>query len=156
MGLFGPEKITLMLEKYNYAPGDTIKGNVTLNLKKPTKARKMEVSFLGTRKEKTRNSKGQTSYRTTEVFNFTMPLGPEKEYQNESFPIEIKIPSDVVQQCKAPSTPELDGTLGKVVAVGSALSGNRYYPVEWMVRAQLDVPMKFDVKKTQKIILSES
>ena len=155
MGLFGPDKITMMLEKYNYAPGDTIKGTVTLNLKKPTKARKMEVSFIGQRREKYRDHQGRTSYRTTDVFDFTMPLGPEKEYQNESFPIEIKIPSDIIQQCKPPSTPELDGTLGKVVAVGAALSGTRYYPVEWMVRAQLDVPMKLDVKKTQKIILSE-
>jgi len=156
MGLFGKEKITMMLEKYNFNPGDTIKGKVSLNLKKPLKARKMEVSFIGQRKEKYRNSQGRTSYRNTKVFDFTMPLGPEKDYQNDSFNIEIKIPSDILQQCRAPSTPELDGTLGKVVAVGTALSGNRYYPVEWMVCAQLDVPMKLDVKKTQKIMLSES
>jgi hypothetical protein len=31
MGLFGGEKITLMLEKNNYAPGETIKGIVILN-----------------------------------------------------------------------------------------------------------------------------
>jgi len=146
----------MTLEKYNFVPGDVIKGTVNLNLKKPTKARKMEVKFLGQRKEKCRNSQGKTSYKTTNVFDFSMPLGPEKDYQKESFNFEIKIPSDVIQQCRAPSTPELDGALGKVVAVGSALSGNRYYPVEWMVHAQLDVPMKLDVKKTQKIMLSES
>jgi len=156
MGLFGKEKITMTLEKYNFAPGDSIKGTVTLSLKKPIKARKMEVSFLGTRKERCRDSRGRQTYRTTEVFDFTMPLGPEKDYQNETFNFEIKIPNDVLQQTRPPATPELDGTLGKVVAVGAALSGSRYYPVEWMVRAQLDIPMKFDVKKTQKIILSES
>jgi hypothetical protein len=90
MGLFGEEKISLMLEKYNYAPGEIIKGTVTLNLKKPLKARKMEVSFLGQRKERYQDSKG-THYRTTNVFSFSMPLGPEKEYQNESFNFEIKI-----------------------------------------------------------------
>jgi len=155
MGLFGPDKITMLLEKYNFAPGDIIKGTINLNLKKPIKARKMQVSFIGQRKERYRDNDG-TNYRTVDVFNFSMPLGQEKEYHKESFNFEIKIPQDVLQQCRAPNTPELEGTLGKVVAVGSALSGNRYYPIEWMVRAQLDVPMKFDVKKTQKIMLSES
>ena len=116
----------------------------------------MEAKFIGQRKEKYRDHQGRTSYRTTDVFDFSMHLGPEKDYQKESFNFEIKIPSDVIQQCRAPITPELGGTLGKVVAVGSALSGNRYYPVEWMVHAQLDVPMKLDVKKSRKIMLSES
>ena len=155
MGLFGPDKITMNLEKYDYKPGETIKGTIKLNLKKPISARKMEVSFIGKRKEQYRDSNGKHT-KTTKVFNFTMPLGYEKEYQKENFDFEIKIPSDVVKQTKAPNTPELDGNLGKLVAVGTAFAGNRYYPVEWMVHAQLDVPLKFDVKKTQKIILSES
>ena len=156
MGLFGPDKITMMLDKYNFAPGDTIKGTITLNLKKPTKARKMEVSFIGQRKEKYRDRKGTTHYKTTNVFNFTMPLGPEKEYQKESFPFEIKIPNDLLQQTRAPNTPQLDGALGKAVAVGSVLAGQRYYPIEWLVYANLDVPMKLDINKSQKIMLSES
>ena len=36
----------------------------------------------------------------------------------------------------------------------SILSGQRIYPVEWFVKSQLDVPMMFDVKKEQKIIIS--
>lgn len=156
MGLFGGEKITVALEKYNFKPGDIIKGNVKLNLKKPIKARKMQVSFIGSRKERYRDSRDKTSYRRSNVFDFTLPLGPEKEYQNEKFDFEIKIPNDILQQNRPTGTPELEGTLGKVVAVGATLSGQRYYPIEWMVKAQLDIPMKFDVKKTQKIILSES
>jgi len=155
MGLFGGEKITLTLEKYNFKPGDTIKGNVTINLKKPVKARKMIVSFIGQRREKYRDSNG-THYRTTNVFDFTMPLGPEKDYQNEKIDFEIKIPSDILQQTRAQGTPELDGALGKAVAIGAALSGTRYYPIEWLVYAKLDVPLKLDVKKSQKIILSET
>jgi hypothetical protein len=154
MGLFGGEKITMMLEGYNYKPGDTIKGNVKLNLKKPIKARKMEVAFIGRRKEQYRKD-GKTRTRHVDVFNFTMPLGPEKEYQTENFDFEIKIPSDLIQQTRTQHEGKLDGKLGQVVAIGSALAGQRVYPIEWMVHAQLDIPMKFDVKKTQKIILSE-
>jgi len=153
MGLFGEGKISLMLEKYNYAPGEIIKGTVTLNLKKPLKARKMEISFLGQRKERYQDSKG-THYRTTNIFSFSMPLGPEKEYQNESFNFEIKIPNDLIQQTQAPGTGQLHGTLEKFLTIGTALSGTRYYPIEWLVHAQLDVPLKIDVKKSQKIILS--
>jgi hypothetical protein len=154
MGLFSSEKITLNLERYNYKPGETIKGTVVLNLKKPMKARKLEVSFTGQRKEQYRDRNG-THYRTRNVFTFALPLAMEQDYQTEQYTFEIKIPSDILQQTRAPSTPTLDGTLGKVVAIGSALSGTRYYPVEWMVHGQLDVPMKLDIKKTQKIILSE-
>jgi len=154
MGLFGKEKITLMLDTYNFKPGDTIKGNVTLSLKKPVKARKMSVSFVGQRRERYRDRNG-THYRTTNVFSFNMPLGAEREYQNDRFDFEIKIPSDILQQTRAQGTPQLDGALGKAVAVGAALSGSRYYPIEWLVYAKLDVPLKFDVDKSQKIILSE-
>jgi len=154
MGLFGGEKITLTLEKYNFKPGEMIKGNVKLNLKKPVKARKIEVSFIGSRKEQRRDSKG-THTAIVKVFNFTQPLGGEKEYQNESFDFEIKIPSDIIQQTKTMHEGQLDGALGKAVAIGAALAGQRVYPIEWKVKAKLDIPMKFDVKKSQKIILSE-
>jgi len=155
MGLFGGEKITLTLEKYNFKPGEMIKGNIKLNLKKPVKGRKMEVSFIGSRREQHRDSRGRTQTKHVRVFSFTQPLGGEKDYQNESFDFEIKIPSDVIQQTRTQHEGQLDGTLGKVVAIGSALAGQRVYPIEWAVRADLDIPMKFDVNKSQKIIISE-
>jgi len=171
MGLFGGEKIILTLENYNFKPGDTIKGNIKLSLKKPVKARKMEVSFIGTRKEQQRVNRGPshrhgsgmhygtsrttTQTKTVKVFDFTQPLGGEKEYQNESFDFEIKIPSDLIQQTRTQHEGKLDGALGTAVAIGTALSGRRVYPVEWRVKAQLDIPMKFDVEKSQKIIISE-
>ncbi len=154
MGLFGPEKVTLVLEKYNYSPGETIKGTVTLNLKKPTKARKMTVSFVGQTTERYRGSNGRSEHRTIDVFRFDMPLGLEKEYQNESFNFEIKIPDNILQQEKFPGSLDPDSTLGKVAAFGVALSAARRYPIEWLVDARLDIPLKFDVGKSQKIILS--
>jgi len=33
MGLFGPDKITVTLDKLQYKPGDVIKGTVGLNLR---------------------------------------------------------------------------------------------------------------------------
>ena len=80
MGLFGPDKITLVLERFNYKPGEVIKGSVKLNLKKPTNARKLEVGLFGERKERTRGHDGRTTVRTVNIFDFKVPLGAEGVY----------------------------------------------------------------------------
>lgn len=46
----------MTLEKYNFKQGEATKGTITLNLKKPTHARKLQVSLIGTRKERQGNS----------------------------------------------------------------------------------------------------
>ena len=114
MGLFGKEKITLMLEKYDYKPGEKIKGTVKLNLKKPTNARKLEVSLMGRRIDKQTSmavgpmimSGGrrghQSSTHYTTVYDFKMPLDVEKDYQTGEYPFEIKIPADILQNNPTP------------------------------------------------------
>jgi len=154
MGLFGGEKITLMLEKYNYTPGETIKGTVTLKLKKPTKARKFEVAFVGEKVERQTGmgvgptaKSGRQSQRTY-LYHFKMPLGGEGEYQTGEYPFEIKIPEDVKQ-----AEQKLEGKVGTAVSALKAVSGI-VARVDWYVYAKLDVPMKLDVSKKQNIVLS--
>ncbi|KYK28512.1 hypothetical protein AYK20_01055 [Thermoplasmatales archaeon SG8-52-1] len=154
MGLFGKEKITLKLEKFDYKPGDKIKGTVKLNLKKPTKARKLEVSFIGTKIDKQTglgigpmaNNNRQT--RTIKVYDFTMPLDGEKNYQEEEYSFEIKIPEDILQTAQ-----KLNGKIGTAITAFKTISGV-YSRVDWYVKSELDVPLGLDVKKTQKIVLS--
>ncbi|MFO7677803.1 MAG: hypothetical protein R6V50_05420 [Thermoplasmatota archaeon] len=159
MGLFGPEKITFMLDKYNYNPGEKITGKVKLNLKKPTSARKLEVSFYGVRVDRqssvavgpmmsgrNRHSRHTSTFK---VFDFKIPISGEKEYQDEQYSFEIKIPDDVLQ-----TNPTLDGKLGQAATAVRILSGLSSR-IDWYVKAQLDVPKKLDIKKKQKIILSE-
>jgi len=103
MDLFDKEKITLTLEKYDYKPGDTIKGSVKVNLKKSTQAKKLEVSFIGTKTDiqsgigigPAASNNRQT--RTIKIYDFTIPLDGEKDYQEEEYPFEIKIPEDIQQ-----------------------------------------------------------
>jgi hypothetical protein len=46
--MFGRKgKINIAIQKFNYAPADTISGNVALTLKKPVKAREMNISLVG-------------------------------------------------------------------------------------------------------------
>ena len=72
MGLLGGPKITLMLEKYNFNPGEVVKGTVKLNLKKPMYARKLEVSLMGVRKVRKGNS-----WQWQKVYDFDMPISGE-------------------------------------------------------------------------------
>jgi len=162
MGLFGGEKISLMLEKYNFTPGEVIKGKVKLNLKKPVNARKLEVAFVGRMIQKQsaasvaglasmasgRGAQSKTEYTT--VFSFKMPLAGEKEYHNEEYPFEIKIPDNILQDNQ-----KLEG---KAATAATALKvlGGVSSRVDWFVKTELDVPMKLDIKKSQKIILSET
>lgn len=49
MGLFGSDEMNLILDKYSFRPGDTIRGAVSLNLKKTIKARKGIGKQIGNR-----------------------------------------------------------------------------------------------------------
>jgi hypothetical protein len=46
--MFGSKgKIDIAIQKFNYAPGDTISGSVALTLRKPVKAREVSISLIG-------------------------------------------------------------------------------------------------------------
>jgi hypothetical protein len=151
MGFFGPDKITLNLEKYDYKPGEKIKGVIKLNLKKPTNARKLEVGLFGEKKESYRGHDGKIQTKNVIIYDFKIPLGSEGEYQTGEYPFEITIPNNILS---LDSHKNLSGNLGAVVDVLSTMSGRRFYPVEWFIKSQLDVPMMFDIKKEQKIVIT--
>jgi hypothetical protein len=169
MGLFGPEKITLTLEKYDYTPGDRIKGMVTIQLKKPTKARKLTIALIGRVTEKTRSttvrigpsshSSGHHSSQNTQVFDiyhFELPLDGEKEYLTGQYPVDMKIPENILQQNQQPEGTKLEGTLGVLANVFTNAALNRTYErVDWFVEANLDVPMGLDARVKQGIVLSQ-
>jgi hypothetical protein len=156
MGLFGPEKITFTLEKYDYKPGEKITGSVKLNLKKPTSARKLEIALIGQRKTTTRTgNRTQTSYQT--VYNFRVPLGGEQEYKDGQYNFSIPIPNDVLQeksqrQIVGEQLEEKLGAAGKFIGTIAMGGSSR---INWSVQAQLDVPMRLDIKKSQDIVLHE-
>ena len=151
MGFFGPDKITITLEKFDYKPGEKIKGSVKLNLKKPTKARKLEIGLFGERKEQYRSADGKINTKNVIVYDFKIQLGSEGEFQTEEFSFEIPIPSDILS---IDARKNLSGGLGTVVDVLGTMSGHRVFPVQWFVKSQLDVPMMFDIKKEQKIVIN--
>jgi len=145
----GKGKIELQLEKYNLHPGDTIKGTVTLKLKKPVHARALKILFFGEQITNTTSLQGNAVHRNTSityVYKFEMPLDREKDYFNENYSFEITIPKDILQRTSA--TPQ--GTIGEIVKAAQILSGmNRR--IQWYIEAKLDVPKGLDVKKKTQI-----
>jgi hypothetical protein len=149
MGLFGGEKITLMLEKYNFTPGEMAKGTIKLSLKKPTYARKLQVSLIGVRRVRRGNS-----WQWQTVYDFDMPVSGEKEYQQEELSFQLQIPPDILQartsqQAVQDSLEDKLGSAGKFISAISVGTGT----TNWKIRAQLDVPKKLDVKVDQDIQL---
>lgn len=149
MGLFGPPKITLMLEKFNFNPGEVANGTITLNLKKPTYARKLQISLIGTRKVRHGNS---TQWK--KVYDFDMPISGEKEYQADTIQFQLPIPPDILDAKTQQQAMQegLESKLGKVGGLVSAVAVG-HGQTKWKIRAQLDVPKALDVKADQDIQL---
>ena len=140
-------KILINLEKFNYAPGETIKGEVKLIMKKPSEAKSLKVGLVGLMNQKTtqfsKNGVSSNS-RTREVFSFYQNLDGEKLYNQgeKSYNFEIKIPQDVIS--KKP-----EGVMGSIVDTVSLISGSRNM-IEWYITTSLDTA-GFNIKNEVQV-----
>jgi hypothetical protein len=91
------------------------------------------------------------------VYDFTIPLDGENDYLSEMYKFEIKIQSDLLQMHSSSQQIQqiLQAKLGTFGAILGKMAIGGQSPVRWMVHAQLDIPMKLDVKKSQDIVISE-
>jgi hypothetical protein len=151
MGIgFWKGKIDLKMDRYKFSPGDVIEGDLTLTLKKPTKAREITIRLLGEEKITERhhgNSGSRTETRKVRIFDLKIPLDGEKEYTEGKYHFKIPIPKDLFREGAKP-----EGFLGDVSNVLEGLSGRRSR-IEWKVIGNLDIPMGFDLSKKQNIVI---
>ncbi|MFH1589847.1 MAG: hypothetical protein ABIB43_04740 [archaeon] len=143
---FGKGKIEIQLNNYNYAPGQTIEGTVSLKLKKPLQGKELSIRLFG--EQKISQGYGTNkSYRTVKIFDFKQPLDREKEYLPGSQPLvyqfKITIPANVESQ----QPPE--GALGTVMKTAQMLLGTKIR-TNWYLVARLDVK-GFDMTKKVQI-----
>ena len=146
MGLFnfGIGGIELKLEKYEFAPGEAIKGHVSLKLKKPIKARKVKIALLGLQETHQLRSGPGPRRESNYIFNFEKPLDGEKEYLQGEYDFELKIPANVLE---GPYGSSALATVAKTAQfLGGALTN-----IIWFVEASLDIPMGLDVRKKIQI-----
>jgi hypothetical protein len=145
---FGKGKMDVQLDKYNYTLGETIRGKVTMKLKKPVYARELRVVLCCEKITRTYRPghrigrtyrMGHTHTRVTKIYEFKLPLDGEKEYPqgNYEYPFEIKIPEYVDIPRPSENT---------VVRVLQFLSGPNMQ-IKWYIAVSLDVPKGIDVKK---------
>jgi len=145
---FGKKLIDVVLDKYNFSPGETVKGKVLLTLNKVIHAKQMRVALIGERistvTERRHDGTMQPTQRKEYVCNFQMPLDGEKDYQQGEYTFEIKIPANVLQNIP------LEGKIGGILKTIQTLStaGSR---ISWYVQANLDIPMGFDISKRIQI-----
>ncbi|MDO8428606.1 MAG: hypothetical protein Q7S92_05335 [Candidatus Diapherotrites archaeon] len=146
----GDTKIEIQLDKFNFKPGETIEGTVSLKAKKPVKAKGINITFFG-EKRVSSMSAGRSSSSVRRVFEFKQPLDGEKEYVSGEnplvYPFKIVIPSDLLNTQKAP-----EGNMGAVLQGIQFLTGNAG-PTNWYLQANLDISMGLDVTKKVQINL---
>lgn len=161
MGLFGKGKIVLNLEKYKYLPGENIRGNIKLELKKPINARKLEIKLKGIRKD--RVTPGELSAvtggnrakgtHTTKVYDSKKTIDGKKEYGNENYTFELEIPNNIFELAKLPID-NLSGKSEGIVKSMHLVSGHDTN-IEWYISAQLDISLGKDVKEKKQIEISK-
>ncbi|MEM0359885.1 MAG: hypothetical protein QXK06_00930 [Candidatus Diapherotrites archaeon] len=145
----GKGKIELTLEKFNFSPGDTIKGRIVLSMNKPTKARGIKARLWGERtitRTSYYNSGPRTEKRNQIIFNFELPLDGEKEYSSGEYEFEIKVPNNILQSQQAP-----DGVIGELAKAAAFLGGSFASQPRWYLEAKLDIPGGMDVSKRVQI-----
>jgi hypothetical protein len=159
--MFGQGKINISIQRTNYAPGDTISGNVALTLKKPVKARGVSISLIGEQKN-TRvggmtGSQGMsTTTKRIRIYDFKHQLDSEKEYsQGREYHFEIKIPAGILST--RPQIPELEGKLGqglKIAQAAAAMTGAiPFQQTKWYLLAKLDISGGLDINKKTDVTI---
>ncbi|MBI2099875.1 MAG: hypothetical protein HYT48_00870 [Candidatus Vogelbacteria bacterium] len=153
-------------EKYNYSPGEVIRGTVKLGLKKTTRANKLSIWLIGQQTTtfvspslrfgaSQKSSLPRNESQTTVFFQFELPVSGEQEYSTGEYPFEINIPANVlpVNNNNPPrSAPGLiGGVLEAATMLGGALRGSQSVRVDWTLEAILNIPSAIDMRKNVKI-----
>jgi len=142
-------KIDIVLEKFDFSPGETIKGKAVINLKKPIKAKGLKIGFYGIKiiKEKVTSERGTPTTRTRKeiIHKFEISLGGEKEYLKGEYPFEIKIPENVPAQPKIPKEGILSVLIKGTKVLSEAMGVS--FRIQWYLETTLEIPMAFDMKK---------
>ena len=152
----GLGRIEIRLERFGFYPGDTIRGQLVLQLHEPQSARALVVGLRARQKVAQRRASPRDvvlTHRTETVWEFERELAGEGVYREGSYPFELLVPSDVF---RAPATPPA----GIVWDIARAitfpfLQGEQRFPLQWQVFAAVSRPYRVDVKKRVDIVVTE-
>jgi len=101
MVLDNKKVINILLDKKTYLPGETIRGKITFDFKKPVSGRKLKVvlSF-----QKFINTWGAVDSATNKIYPkqkiVEIDIDQKRDYQYNNYPFEIQIPNDIFYKTK--------------------------------------------------------
>lgn len=139
-------KITINLNKFDFAAGEIITGTINLKLKKPVQAKSLSVKLIGERNVAT-NVNGQKKTSTETVFELEKIIDGEKMYMvsDQNYEFEIKVPLNITQTTGNQAT----DTLIKSMQI---LSGQNSR-TDWYLIAYLDMK-GFDLSKRIRVYIN--
>jgi hypothetical protein len=141
LGLFLYSKtkgnIKILLERTQFSPGETIKGKIHLQAKKPIEVKSLNVTLRGVMKSSpssiTIGGSNKQKNKEKEIFSFNQQIFGVKNFtigeSDHSF--TIKIPANVLKNA--------EGFAGALVNTIKLISGDTR-SVYWYVDARLDIP----------------
>lgn len=148
-GLFEGE-IEIKTDKTSYKPGEVIKGEVTLKLNQPKKAKELRVLFYGVcgrRMKYYRVDKSGSVHRSIDrIWEQSLSLDGEKEYSKgvSNYSFEVSLPQYTSPQVSNISLGPLKFDIGSPDPVKAA---------KWYLEASLNVSMEFDINKKIQITI---
>ena len=160
------KKLNISLEKVVYQPGETIKGNINISLKKPKFANNLKVTLTG-KKELINIMSGSNSKFLCPMLTIEKNIDTEKDYFNDSYYFSIKIPEDALIKAETctddvigfvgnkpiirKNRPDADPTQKKYLS-GAYLPGKNV----WSVEAELDIDHGRNIKNTIDLTISKT
>lgn len=146
-------KIQITPGSFNYSPGDTVSGQLSLQLRKPVKASELSISLVGERVSYNSRRTGfsrqpnyQGSNRTVQtVYNVKQVLDGSKEYSSgeRSYNFKIKLPKNMISNFESDNA-----VMNTIVKTAQVIEGVN--AINWYLVGDLDA-VGIDVKKKVQI-----
>ena len=148
----GRGSVQVAIERTRHAPGDDIRGKVTLALTEPVEAKRLIVTLRATQRTVDYGRSGPVrTVNTTKatVYEQTQELGGARSYHDETLAFTLPIPRDAGD--RKPPAPA--GRLGDVARAVSSVVAPTTGPIEWRVTASLVIPWGRDLEHTVDLVV---
>jgi len=142
----GSGSMDLRLNKNSFYPKESIEGTATMHLNGEVKARGIAARFWAERTE-SRYRNGRSGSHTVILFEDSRQLDTERNYtirdSGKPYPFSFTVPDGILA---APVSGQ--GVINGLMNTFRSWGNNN---VRWKIEVKLDIPMAFDISKTQAI-----
>lgn len=149
----GRGSVRTELDRTKLAPGETLRGKVTLALPEPVDAQRLVVTLRAQQRTveiQHRNGSRTSVSGRSEIYRFDVELGGAKSYTSETLPFEITIPPDALDKQASAGAHPIADAVRSVAAVLQPTAG----PVEWSITSTLEIRMGRDLGHDVDIVVT--